>query len=70
LVISAAAPQDVRRRRAFLRKGMTDEKFDRLVARQLDETTRNALADVVIPTTLGKAFTRRRVELVLRELGL
>ncbi|MBN8544030.1 MAG: dephospho-CoA kinase [Alphaproteobacteria bacterium] len=70
IVISAAAPLDMRRKRAFLRKGMTGEKFDRLVARQLDEVTRNLLADVVIPTTLGKAFTRRRVELLLRELGL
>lgn len=70
LVITATAPLPMRRRRAFLRAQMSEEKWSRLIARQLDEAARNRLADIVIPTTLGKAFTRRHVELLLRELRL
>jgi dephospho-CoA kinase len=70
IVLAASAPLAIRKQRVLLRAGMSEEKFNRLVARQLDEDARNALADVVIPTTLGKAFTRRQVELLLRQLGL
>ena len=70
IVITATAPIALRRRRAFTRMHMSEEKFTRLITRQLDEESRNALADVVIPTTLGKGFTRRRVELLLKALNL
>jgi len=70
IVITATAPMGLRRRRAFARMHMSEEKFTRLVNRQLDENARNTLADVVIPTTLGKGFTRRRVELLLKALNL
>ncbi len=68
-VIVAYAPLVLRRRRALAR-GMKPATFNRLVARQLSDAERMALADEVIPTTLGKAHTRRRVEALLRRWGL
>jgi dephospho-CoA kinase len=70
VVIAAHAPLDHRRRRAFARQGMTHEKFQRLVARQWADADRNALADIVIPTTIGKAATRRCVTALMVEWGL
>lgn len=70
VTITATAPEPHRRRRAFLRPHMTPEKYARLTARQYCESERLALADMVIPTGLGKSFTRRLATLWLKELGL
>jgi dephospho-CoA kinase len=70
VVIAAHAPLHHRRRRAFARLGMTHEKFNRLIARQWPDADRNALADIVIPTTIGKAATRQRVHRLMCEWGL
>jgi len=70
VTIAAAIPEPRRRRRAFLRPQMTAEKYARLLARQYSETERLALADIVIPTGLGKGFTQKRVTLWLNALGV
>jgi dephospho-CoA kinase len=70
VVIVAHAPRPHRRRRAFARTGMTEQKFDRLIARQWPDAARRHLADIVIPTTIGKAATRRKVMCLMREWGL
>ncbi len=70
VVIVAHAPIHHRRRRAFLRPGMTEEKFDRLIARQWPDADRCKLADIVIPATIGKAAMRRRVRGLMKEWGL
>jgi hypothetical protein len=41
-----------------------------LLARQLPEHHRNRLADVVIPTGIGKAATRRLIARLMRQWGL
>lgn len=69
VVIAAYAPLAMRRKRAR-RRGMPDATIDRLIARQWPDAERNKRADLVIPTTIGKTHTRRRVEALLRELGL
>jgi dephospho-CoA kinase len=70
VVIAAHAPLPMRRRRAFGRLGMTEATFNRLVARQLSEAERNRRADIVIPTTIGKAHTRRIVDALLHQWKL
>ncbi|MES2984300.1 MAG: dephospho-CoA kinase [Pseudomonadota bacterium] len=70
IVIVAHAPLHHRRTRAFARPGMTEEKWQRLLARQLPAPIRNAAADIVIPTAIGKAATRRIVMALMREWGL
>lgn len=69
VVIAAYAPLAMRRRRAQ-KRGMSTATIDRLIARQLTDVERNARADHVIPTTIGKAHTRRMVEAFLATLSL
>jgi len=69
VVIAAHAPLPMRRRRALAR-GMNEATIARLVARQLSEAERNKRADVVIPTTIGKAHTRRLVDALLHQWKL
>ena len=49
-VIVAHAPEALRKARAFLRPGMTEEKWQRLIARQLSDAERCRRADAVIAT--------------------
>ncbi|MBX9726727.1 MAG: dephospho-CoA kinase [Rickettsiales bacterium] len=70
VVLVAHAPLRHGRARAFARAGMTEAKWSRLLDRQLPEHVRNALADVVISTAIGKAATRRRIQALMRGWGL
>ena len=70
VVIVAHAPLPHRRRRAFARPGMNDEKWKRLLDRQLDDASRHARADIVLPTNIGKAATRRIIHALMSEWGL
>lgn len=69
IVIVAHAPEEVRKRRAFKRKGMTEEKWLRLVIRQLTEHERCERADVVVPTTRGLVAMRRAARAIRRHIG-
>lgn len=70
VVIVAHAPIHHRRRRAFTRPNMTEEKWQKLLARQLPDHARNHAADIVIPTGIGKAATRRVIAQYMHEWGL
>lgn len=70
VVIVAHAPIHHRRRRAFARPGMTQEKWQRLLDRQLPDHHRLGRADVVISTAIGKAATRRRIQALMHQWGL
>ena len=61
-VIAVVAGRDVQARRAMARGGMSREKFDALIARQLTDAARAEKADAVITTRLGKAHTMRIVQ--------
>lgn len=70
VVIAVAAPLKMRRRRAMARLHMKPETFDRLVKRQLTDAERCARADIVIRSTLGLAFTRRRIDALMKQWKL
>lgn len=70
VVIAVHAPLAVARERAFSRPGMTEEKWQRLTRRQLDEQERCARADHVIPTDGTEDETRRHVEALIEKWGL
>jgi dephospho-CoA kinase len=62
-VVSAAA--DVQRERVLARPGMTLEKLDRILARQLPDSEKRARADFVIPTGGSLEETRQAVRRIL-----
>ena len=70
VVLVVHAPLNLRRQRAFKRQGMSEEKWNRLLDRQLPSHIRNRLGDHVIHTALGKAATRRQVMVLMKEWGL
>lgn len=67
-VIVVTAPSDMQRERVMARPGMTAEKFDAILARQLPDKEKRARADYVIDTGLGLEFTRRAVHEIARSL--
>jgi dephospho-CoA kinase len=60
-----SAPADVQRARVLARPGMTPEKFDRILARQLPDSEKRARADFVIPTGGSLDETRQAVRRIL-----
>lgn len=70
VVIVAHAPHEVRRERAFARPGMTDEKWRRLLDRQLPDAERLSRADHIIHTDGGIDETRAAVNTLMKQWGL
>jgi dephospho-CoA kinase len=64
-VAVASAPEAVQRARVLARPGMTAEKLDRILARQLPDAEKRARADFVIPTGGTLEETRQAVRRIL-----
>jgi dephospho-CoA kinase len=60
-----SAPAKVQRERVLARPGMTVEKFERILARQLPDSEKRARADFVISTGGSLEETRRAVRRIL-----
>jgi dephospho-CoA kinase len=64
VAVVSAAP-DVQRERVLDRPGMTAEKFEKILARQLPDAEKRARADFVIPTDVSLDETRASVRRIL-----
>jgi dephospho-CoA kinase len=67
-VVVVSAPPDVQRARVMARRGMTEEKFESLLARQIPDAEKRARADFVIDTSGDFDATRTQVRAVLDAL--
>jgi len=61
-VITVWAPAFLRQQRALMRPGMTEEKYQQIIAAQLPQTEKIRLSDLSLPSGLGYAETRRRLK--------
>ncbi len=64
-VVVVSAPADVQRARVLARPGMTPEKFDKILALQMPDDQKRALADHIIDTGTSLAATRAQVREVI-----
>lgn len=64
-VVVVSAPPDVQRARVLQRLGMSAEKFESIVARQLPDAEKVARADFVVPTGGSMAETRAAVDAII-----
>lgn len=69
-VVVVSAPADVQRRRVLLRDGMTQNKLDSILARQIPDSQKRARADFVIDTSGDLSTTKAQVARILACLGL
>jgi dephospho-CoA kinase len=68
VVIVVSAGERLQRERALSRSGMTAEKFDFILSRQMPDEQKRAQADYVIDTSSSLADTAREVERVIADI--
>lgn len=67
-IVVVTAPADVQRERVLARPGMTTEKFEAILARQVPDAEKRRRADFLIDTGQGMDAARRRVAEIVDEL--
>ena len=68
VVFCVSAAADVQRQRVLSRPGMTKEKFEHILSRQMPDTEKRARADYVIMTDVSLDDTRAQVERLITAL--
>jgi len=67
-VVVVSAPQDVQRARVLSREGMTQERLNGIVARQIPDAEKRAKAHFVVETDKGFDHAFDQVKKIVAEL--
>ena len=68
-VLVVSAPAEIQRQRALARDGMSVEKFEAVLARQVPDAVKRSKADIVIPTDTSLDKTRQAVKAAIDRLN-
>jgi dephospho-CoA kinase len=68
-VVVVTAPPEMQRERALERPGMTMEKFQAIVAKQMPDVEKRRRADFVVDTSRGLAAARDQVDAILQAIA-
>ena len=67
-LVVVSAPESVQRERALKRPGMTEEKFQALLARQLPDVEKRQQAHYLVMTDKGLDHAREQVRMILADI--
>jgi len=67
-VVVVTAPADVQRQRVLARPGMTEQKFEAILAKQVPDAEKRKLADYIVDTGNGLEPARAAVQAIIAEL--
>ena len=68
-VVVVSAPADVQRERVLRRPGMTDAKFEAILAKQVPDADKRGRADFVVDTSKGFDAARQQVREILARVS-
>ncbi len=68
-VVVATAPADVQRARVLERPGMTEQRLQAMLARQLPDSEKRRRADFIVDTSRGFDDARAQVREILRKVA-
>lgn len=68
LTICVSAPEDVQKQRVLARPGMTEEKLESFLKRQMTDKDKRARADIVLDTSVSLDETKEQVEKIIKEI--
>jgi dephospho-CoA kinase len=68
-VVVVSAPADMQRARVFERSGMTEEKFNAILVKQMPDAEKRARADFVVDTSKGFEAARAQVREILARVA-
>ena len=69
VVVVVFAPAEIQRARVLARPGMTEEKLDHLLVRQMSDSQKQTHADFVVDTGIGLEAARKQVHNILQALS-
>ena len=68
-VVVVSAPAEVQRARAFERPGMTEQKFQAVLANQMPDAEKRARADFIVDSGQGFDHARAQVREILKQVA-